>query len=341
MRNKLILSVGCLFLFSMGFSQSLEDRIKQGVAFHKSGKYEQAIEVYEGILKENAKHPEANYELAITYSALKEYGKAIKHCDVIIKSKSDISFMAYGVKGACEDYQGKPEKAVKTFKEGIKSNPNYYQLYYSLALTSYHLHNFKETEEALIRGIKVNPYHASSHMLLGFLKSDQNERSKSLLAFFYFLVLEPTGNRADQVFKLVEQLQKKGVHREDNNNVTININSDFDKNDFGTAEMMLSLLEASKQTEINEKKSEFEIFSNTNASFFKLLGEQRKDKKGFFWDFYVDFFYDLVKDKQMYEAFSHQIYQTVNDDSNKEWLSANSVQIEKLYFWLETHKNES
>ncbi len=274
----------------------------------------------------------------MTYSSVKEYDKAIKHCDVVIKSKSELSHLAYLIKGACEDYLGKSEKAIKTFEQGIKLNPNNHQLYYSLALTSYNLRKFDDAESALISGIKVNPYHSSSHMLLGFLKNDQKERSISLLSFFYFLILEPTGNRADQVFKLIEQQQKQNVRREDSKNITININSNFDKNDFGTAEMMLSLLEAAKTTEVNENKSEFEIFSNSNASFFKILVEQRKNKKGFYWDFYVDFFYELVQDKPMYEAFSNQIYQSKNDSENKEWLTANSIQIEKLYFWLKTYK---
>lgn len=339
MSKKIVLSICCFVLFDVGFSQSIEERISNGVELHKAGKYNEAIKVYENILKDDEKHPEANYELALTYSVLKEYDKAIKHCDVVIKSKTDITHLAYAIKGACEDYQGKPDKAIKTFKEGIKFNPNYHSLYYSLALTSYNQRKFKDAEEAVIDGIKVNPYHASSHMLLGFLKNDQNERSKSLLAFFYFLLLEPEGNRANQVFKLIEQQQKQGVVREDNKNITVKISSDFDKNDFGTAEMMLSLLEASKETEVNENKSNFEIFTNTNNSFFNILGEQRKGKKGFFWDFYVDFFYDLVKDKQMYEAYSHHIYQSKKDDQNSSWVNANSVQIEKLVFWLKTYKH--
>jgi tetratricopeptide (TPR) repeat protein len=338
MRNNLILTIFCIFLFSTAFSQSVQERIEEGIEFHKSGKYADAIKIYEGVLKEDSKNPLANYELAFTYFTLKEYDRAIKHCDAVIKTKSDISYLAYAIKGACEDYMGNPDKAIKSFKQGIKLNPSHHQLYYSLALTSYNTGDFKEAEEALITGIKTNPYHASSHMLLGMLKRDQKERSKSLLAFFYFLILEPTGNRADQVFKMVEQLQKQGVQKNDDKNITININSDFDTNDFGTSEMLLSLLEASKAAEINENKTDFEIFSNTNASFFTILGEQRSGKKGFFWDFYVDFFYELVNDKKMYEAFSHQVYQPFNDTANKEWLEANSVQIEKLYFWLKTYK---
>jgi hypothetical protein len=338
MRKKTLCSLGCFFLFLLGFSQTVQERIDQGVALHEEGNYKEAIQVYESILKEDSKNPTANYEIALTYSSVKEYEKAIKHCDIVIKSKSELSHLAYLIKGACEDYLGKPEKAIKTFEQGIKLNPNNHQLYYSLALTSYNLRKFDDAESALISGIKVNPFHSSSHMLLGYLKNDQKEISTSLLSLFYFLILEPTGNRAEQVFKLIKQQQKQNIRREDSKNITININSNFDKNDFGTAEMMLSLLEAAKTTEVNENKSEFEIFSDSNASFFKILGEQRKDKKGFYWDFYVDFFYELVQDKPMYEAFSNQIYQTKNDPDNKQWLIDNPIQIEKLYFWLKTYK---
>ena len=90
MSKKIILSICCFVLFNLGFSQSIEERISNGIELHKSGKYDEAIKVYEDILKHDEKHPEANYELALTYSVLKEYDKAIKHCEEVIKSGATV-----------------------------------------------------------------------------------------------------------------------------------------------------------------------------------------------------------------------------------------------------------
>ena len=81
---------------------------------------------------------------------------------------------------------------------------------------------------------------------------------------------------------------------------------------------MLGLLESSKTNESNKTKSAAEIFAENTNSFFTILGEMKKDKKGFWWDFYVDYFYTIATNKHT-EAFCYYIAQS-KDDTYDEWV---------------------
>ena len=85
----------------------------------------------------------------------------------------------------------------------------------------------------------------------------------------------------------------QGVERKDEKNINVSVPFTSKSDDFGAAEMMISLLEASKYAEENKNKTEMEIFIEKNKSIFSILGELKKENKGFWWDFYVTKFYDL------------------------------------------------
>jgi hypothetical protein len=105
------------------------------------------------------------------------------------------------------------------------------------------------------------------------------------------------------------------------------------KNDFGSAEMMISMLAASNALEENEGKTQEELFVSNTESFFKILGELKKKKnKGLWWEYYIPFFYELAKTKQL-ETYCYYIIQS-NNNNAVEWLSSNGKRIDELNEWL-------
>ena len=101
---------------------------------------------------------------------------------------------------------------------------------------------------------------------------------------------------------------------------------------FGTAEMMLSLMAASRFTE-DKDKSEMEFFIETNRVLFAMLEELKKENKGFWWDFYVSEFIDLIQSDNL-EAFSYYISQSTNSDSVNQYIARNPDKIQRLKDWL-------
>ncbi|MBK8496690.1 MAG: hypothetical protein IPL50_18150 [Chitinophagaceae bacterium] len=269
--------------------------------------------------------------MASTYLALKNYPGAISHCNKVIAANSDYADQAYILKGSALDLSGKSPDAIKTYKEGLRKYPKNHLLYYNLALTSFNLKAFKDTDESLQKALKLNQSHASSHLLLGYSMINQENRVKGILALYNFLLLEPKSNRSAAVLKLLEDQLKKGVKKEHEKSVTVTMPVKKEDDEFYTAELMLGLLESSKTNETNQNRSATELFVDNTNSFFTILGELNKDKKGFWWNFYVDYFYTLAANKHT-EAFCYYIIQS-KDNIYAEWLKDNMATIEAFSTW--------
>lgn len=329
------ISLSLLFSFlSLGlFAQEsvINDFISQGIRLHDKGEYTAAIEMYKKALLLNRRSAQANYETASSYLSLKAYDSCIVYSDKVIGINTDYMDQAYILKGSAQDIQGKPGDAVKTYKKGLQKYKNNHLLYYNLALTSFNLKEYKDTEEALQKALKINPSHASSHFLLALNMIVQEKRVKGILALYNFLLLEPKSKRTASALQTLEEELAKGVKKDGEKSVTITMPAKKGDDEFYTAELMLGLLESSKTNEINKNKSAAELFVDNTNSFFTILGELKKDKKGFWWNFYIDYFYTLATNKHT-EAFCYYITQS-KDNIYTEWVKYNMPKLEAFSTW--------
>lgn len=325
------------FLLLMSFFLSAQttapEFIAIGVQEHDKGNYDKAVQNYEKALEAEKGNEEAYYELGLTYMKMKKYDKSIECAEKLIKNKKDYVARGYHLKGMCQDYTGKHKDAVNSFKKGTKADQGYTTLYYSIAITSNAMNDVETAKEALEEGLSYNRYHLKSHYMLGLLM--QNERAKSQLALYHYLVLVPTGQLANNAYNLILAQQKQGVEVKDDKSINITLNPIDEKDDFSSAEMMLSMLEASKSMDENKNKSDFQLFSENTKSFLQVLSELNEEKhKGFWWNFYVEFFSDLIKDDAMYETFTYYICQDIKSTEVETWLRKNPEKIEKLQDWV-------
>ena len=264
----------------------------------------------------------------------KQYNNAIKHSTIVLKQNSTNQHEAYIVLGSSLDLAGKPTKAIKTYEKGLAKFPNSNLLNYNLALTAYNQKDYNKAEKAAINAIMAKPEHGSSHIVLSVVMQEKGQRVKSLLSLYYFLMLEPNTKRSLMNYNSLKNQLGQGVERKDEMNINVNVPiSSSTSDDFGAAEMMVSLLAASRYTEENKDKSDIDFFIETNKGFFSILGELKKDNHGFWWDFYVTKFYDLIQSNN-YEAYSYYISQSTNSELVNKWISDNSDKMEQLMEWI-------
>lgn len=337
---RVILILTMLVCKAYGQTDELQKYIDRGIELYDKGEYGAAIEQYEKALKIDSKSSLANYEMASTYFAMEKYDKAIEHVDVVIGQNKDYVDQAYILKGSAQDLLGKSKDAVKTYKKGLKSFPQSHLMHYNLAYTYYNMKEYKDAEEELQEALKIKPSHASSHLLLGYIMREQNSRVKSLLALYNFLLLEPTGKRAKNAYAILNEQMKKGVTRESEKSTTIIISDSKGNDEFSGAELMLSLLEASKNLEKNEGKTEAQLFADNTKSFFSVLGEMKGKNKGFWWNYYVDFYYAMVNDNKV-EAFSYYISQVKGDETINDWLTKNKEQMDAFSKWYAVYERKN
>ena len=309
----------------------LETLMSEGVALHDAGEYDEAIAKYTEALKIDKKSSLVNYELGYTFFAKKEYKKALKPLDRVIKNKDKYLKEAYVVKGSCLDLLGKPTEAIKVYENAIAEFPENYLLHYNLALTQFNNKDAQGAEENLIAALTLNSGHPTSNYLLGIININKDERVKALMAIHFFLLLEPNSNRSVDAINMIKGLMREGVSRQDDKNVTINLNEFTLEKEFSAANTMLSLMAAANLTEENEEKSSQELFFENTESFISVLGKNEEGKTGIWYDLYVDFFADLL-DSGNTEAYCYYITQS-NGAIEKQWMEDNKEKMDKFFQW--------
>ncbi|MEQ8881573.1 MAG: tetratricopeptide repeat protein [Cyclobacteriaceae bacterium] len=312
---------------------TVEKYVREGIQYHDAGDYRSALEAYQHALYLNPRSSLANYEMAMTYSVINEYDSALKYADIVIELNDNSLIPAYIVKGNTLDDLGHPHKAIKTYKTGLRRVGKHHLLYYNMALTHFTLKDHKSTEKALVKAIKNNPTHGSSHLLLGQLLFTRDQPVQSLLALYYFLLLEPNTNRSAGAYQLVST-QLTGSAERDGNNINILVPASKNKKeDFSAAALMLSMFGAMNLSDENKDQTPEEQFVTNTKSFFTILGELKgKKKRGLWWKFYVPFFYDLARTDHL-ETYCYYISQSSNQNAIT-WLDSHIDRIEALDQWL-------
>jgi tetratricopeptide (TPR) repeat protein len=335
MRKILTLSL-CLFIASHLFGQDdkLMELISQGIEYHDQGKYDEAIARYKTALELDKKSTLANYELSLTYFVTKQYDDAIKYSTIAIKQNSNHQHESYVVLGSALDMTGNPSKAIKTYEKGLSKFPKSNLLNYNLALTCYHQKDYKKAEKAVIKAIEAKQSHGSSHILLSSIMQEKGQRIKSILPLYYFLMIEPNSTRSLVNYNSLRNLLVQGVEKVDEKNINVNVPfSSSTASEFSAAEMMISLLAASKYIEENKDKNDMEFFVETNAGIFSILGELKNNNTGFWWDLYVARFYDLVQSDNC-EAYSYYISQSTNNEFVNDWITEHSEEMKTFLEWM-------
>jgi tetratricopeptide (TPR) repeat protein len=334
---KLINILVLVFFFSshlFGQDDKIQELVSQGTELHDQGKYDEAIIKYKSALELDKNSTLANYELSYTYMTIGKYPDAIKFSKKVIEQNSDNQHGAYLVLGSSLDLNGKPKDAIKVYEEGLNKFPDSNLLNYNIALTLYNLKDYNNAEQYAIKAIISRPPHGSSHLILAGIMHIKGERVKELLPLYYFLMLEPNSKRSLNNLKTLKNLLNKGVEVQADNKINVNVpTSATNDSIWGAAEMMVSLLGASKYTEENKGRSEMAIFVETNRGLFSLLGEIKKYNSDLWWDLYVTKFNDLIQSNNI-EAFSYYISQSENSPEVNNWIALNKDKMQLFIDWM-------
>lgn len=336
MKPILFLFVFIINIVVLNAQSTIDDFVKKGIEYHDAQNYEMAIKTYEKALEIDPKSTLVNYEISLSYFNSKNYEKAIEYSDKVLKQKSKHMMQAYLTKGSSLDVLGKTKESIKLFEKAIKNEGSHYLLHYNLALNFYKIGKLDDAEEHVIKAIENNSNHASSHYMLANIHNYKGHTVQTLLALHYFLFLEPDSTRSIEAYMLLHDKFGGNVTKEKDKATTININlsSLGAESDFGAAELMIGMLEASKNLEENVGKTDDEMFIENTDSFFTVMGELKKKKhKGIWWTFYTTFFYELAKSNHL-PTYCHYINQSGNKDSRK-WIQDNQEQLNAFGDWLE------
>lgn len=330
----LLLTIVSLSTFT--YAQDSRAIVREGVELHDAGDYKGAMKKYKEVLKKEPNNLFALQEASNTALSLKEYKECIAYSNkLIVSDHAEATMRGYMNKGTAYDLMKDYKNSVEAYQEGIRKYPDEYLLYFNLGVTYLKAENLQKAKESLLESLYRNPEHASSNYMLGYADYLLQNRVRSMLALYYFLMLEPSSERSNFAFSILIEQMSKGVEKENDQKININIASDRDTSDpFSNVDFFLSILAASTFTEENQSKSNFDKFySYANGLATYISESSTKDgKHSPYVQLYVRFLSEL-KNKDLLKTYCYNISGHFFDESNK-WLKNNDAEVSKLYNWF-------
>lgn len=348
--KKTMLPILMLLVFNFrSFSQdaaSAKAIVQEGIVLHDAGKYPEAIEKYKAALEADKYNIDALYELALTYSYNGDSQDCIDVCKRAMKLKmGDFSLKNFYVTlGSAYDNLKDPDKAIKTYNEGLRKFPDFYLLHFNKGITLTNMQEYDDALSAFENAVSLNPLHSSSHYYI-MLLNEKSNRIPTIMSAGMVIILENGSKRAGMAYTIFSDAMQAGVSR-NGNNVTINISADvLDKknkkkeSNFSMAEMMMSLMAASKDDKAIDSiaKTPADKLSFQLQMLANSLCTGRKDGKGIYWKMYAPFYADM-KEKDYMTIFSHIILLQMKDADNQQWIEGHKSDVDTFMDWVKNYK---
>lgn len=135
---------------------SADDRIKQGIAYHEQGKFEEAVVEYKIAIELEPDNPDTHRNLGTAYLD-----------------------------------QGKWEEAAAAYEQAIDLNPNFGEAYGDVVAVYVSLDKVPEAIEAGEKAIELAPNYATAYSNLGVAYQQQNQRDEAVAAFQKAIFIDP------------------------------------------------------------------------------------------------------------------------------------------------------
>ncbi len=315
--------------------------VREGIELHERGDYDGAIRKYQAVLAENPSNVLALYEMGYSYSAKKEYAKALEVARRGAEYKSEQLAGFYLLIGNNLDLLGEPEKAIEVYKKAVKEFPADGMLHFNLAVAYRGQGKLDEARKSLKSAVAATPLHPSSHLLLAATFYGGGYRTPALLAASRFLVLEPATQRSPSAVRLLREVLGGGASRgskPNEINLALDLNAKKDEGDFSAVEMVLGFSAALGMTEKEQEKTEAQKLVKQFESVLAVL-EERADKRPstFVEKFYVPYFVELKK-RGHTEAFVYHVLKSSGLPGVAEWTETNSGRVMQFLLWSKNYK---
>ena len=305
-------------------SSSVTDLIQEGVVLHDTGNYDKAIEKYTEALAIDSTSTLANYEIAYSYYALKDYDKAKKYCLLAMKKYSAEYLSAALIYGSILDDTGNPDEAIKFYKNLLKTYPNEYLLHYNIAISYSKIPQPSKSQKHFEQAIMNNLGHGSSHLALGQLMQVKNRRVESLLPLYFFLLVEPDTKRSAKALDIIFEQLSTSSTKKDGDSIKVNLYKlDVDYLQFSRENALISM-----SATLKEGESEFNWYYDITLMLFGSLAANYEMKPGIWRDVYVPIYADLINSDH-FVAYFHYICQSRYPES-KEWVDEHPYMVDDM-----------
>lgn len=261
-------------------------------------------------------NPAADYKTALGLVNSGKGADAIPYLQKLVKTNSNYTNAAYSLLGSIYDQSNEPQKAIATYKEGLKVFPNDQSLNFNLGIAYFRDKQYALAELAAIEAIKIDAKHANSQRLYGLVAFHQNKRANALLAFCNFLLLEPNGDKTDEAITNMQSILKGGVLKADG------ATSRLSPADARENEKLNGIISASISAGKGKRLTGDALMEYQLKTIFTRIGQLSASKpaKNFFDTFYADYFFKLAQSGNV-PLFVKMLHTKSPDPALGNWIS--------------------
>ena len=209
----LVLSVISVSSLAQVFSEEENARIDQALAYSDSGREDEAIAIYDELIK---KHPDISglkFEKAYCLYKKEDYKNAYKTLKPTL-SAPDATPENFAVAGNCQDMMGQPKDALKTYQAGLEKFPNSGYLHLETGNVLVGLGYTAQGIGYYERGIEVDPGFASNYYRAALLLSADYPNKGIIYAETHNLLYDSNGPRWLELSKLLYDTYNENIHFE-------------------------------------------------------------------------------------------------------------------------------
>jgi tetratricopeptide (TPR) repeat protein len=188
--------------------EASKNRFLLGVQLYQEGKYDQAIENFEAVLKDNPDFAEAYYNIGMAQLKKGDPDTALAKMEKAVEIKPDFLEAYFGL-GQAYIEKGDYEKAIASCQKAVAIKPDDAQVRLNLGILYFNSKKDDLAEAALLKAKELNPSLANTYYQLGLLYLRGDEIEKSRQNFEKFLELAPQAPEAEAVKNLLEELKKR------------------------------------------------------------------------------------------------------------------------------------
>lgn len=319
--------------------------IQEGIKLHDRGMFDEAIQKYQQVLKENPDCTFALYEMAFSYYKKKDFVKFIDAASIGIQYKSDELHLFYEMIANRLDDLGKPQEAIQVYKDALnilEDKKEYRRslssLYYNMGVTYTRQKQYKEAREALKKSVENNFAYPSPNYLLAVIFSGTKYKVPALLAAARLISLEINTDRTERSVTIFLDVLKSAKKDEKTGNINIFLDMDApkDEGDFGMYDLILGTLLTVK-SEKDKNKTENEIFAEAVDTLIALLSEDKKLSSTFVGKNYVPYMVEMKK-RGYSKIFAYLVLQQNGNKEAEKWLIDNGQTAIDFINWSKTYQ---
>jgi uncharacterized protein len=307
-------------------STSSHLQIEKGIALYDEGKYDEALSIFGQVSDCDPNYWWACYESALTLFETDQKEKALAKC-LESADLNDDNVATHALIGSLLDDLGRTDEAISILEKAIVRWPFNQNLLFNLAVCQINKKEFRKAEDILMRSIRINPYHRSSHLALGKVNLSMGRIAQSYLAYNMAVILNPSVGYLTEFERVVtgkqDSLCKPYLY-------PYSPATDHRKWD-ELSGLLKSEMAFRDGFDYNYKVSYVTL--RQSLMLFRKMNYEPADTS-LYNQFYVRFFSDMMQ-HDYFEAYLNYCFKNANDPQVNDWLAKNQDELNEFISWAQ------